>query len=158
MRAGYLPSPSDLQTGEESPWERAGEERKAVEIALRALEVLVGYPIRAKTFRVEVLLGREPVMLEHFPVWGFKIEGRDAWDLDAHLGVIYPDYRAPVEEIVSYSVGYEDGEFPALIVEGVTLLSRMWLARCESGSEEVRGIVEVCRRSREKLRKSISGR
>lgn len=129
-------------------------------MALSSLELLVGYELRDKRYELNLLLGREAILLPHFPVRGVEVHGESEgfWDVNPALGVIYPDYRNPTNLSVSYSVGYPDGTFPALIKEAVTLLARDWLAGNDTDSEEVKRIVESCRWSRERLRESINGR
>lgn len=116
--------------------------------AIRVAELLVSQDIERKKRQAELLLSKTAFLLPDHPIDDVLIEDHPV-DFDPRLGRIYPDLP-PSTYTVSYEVGYETGNLPAVFK---FLLQNLILYRV-TGDEQFReqaiAEIEVIRIGRER--------
>jgi hypothetical protein len=86
------------------------------------IEALTKEPIIKREVTEEWLVSTEVVKLSTFPARDAKIEGQTQ-DLISHLGLLYPNLP-PSNYKITYTVGYEVGSYPMIVISAVRNLTK----------------------------------
>jgi len=150
VRASNLPSAKEIVDSLER---KLKEEQGAAVLtkAVRAAELFGGLQIRPRRISQNLLVGLRASQLDFFPVQEFKCPlRRQDYFFDTKLGILEA-FTAPERVKVSYRIGFEEGEWPALTRELVLELARFCLSPTEDRRDYLRQIIEVCKRQRQSL-------
>jgi len=158
MRANFLPD-AELVL-ETYDWDVARKLKPRVGAALRkaaqhaafATGVVVGF----REIEETVLAQSSLVKLVDWPAWDLKVNSipvqqMRVGSLDTRLGLFYVDLPLG-EHVLNYSVGYKEGEVPALVVELVTRLTRYYLQRSEEQTLDILPLIQIQRANRKQER------
>lgn len=119
-----------------------------VTTAIKVAELLTRQDITRKVKETVLLLSTEAFTLPDYPVHHVRVAGQPI-DHDPRLGRIYPDLP-PSTYTVSYEVGYETGNLPAIFKQLLQNLIRYRITDGEDFKEQVIAEIEVIRNGRNK--------
>ena len=106
-----------------------------VDLSVKVAEVLTGQYIASRRIHTNMFLQRGDNEIPYFPVVDFKINGNELVDVEIDLEYgIAMSRLAPSDYEVSYKVGFEDGELPAVLRDLIFDLGKYLY----SGNEELK--------------------
>jgi len=152
LRANAYPSEQEI-VKDLKPKEGAKSLPEILELAKRTAGILVDEPVSRRRFTGLIFLDDGLTRLNHFPVSKVKVADQAVGhtEIDELLGVL-SKVMPRDEYLVSYEVGYSDGNVPAVIKELVTALSRYLYSGSVDFRSEIIGLVEVARILRKRAR------
>jgi len=156
MRANRFPTVDEVLEPIPKSKTRALREKtpKAILLAEIATECFLGETICPKSCQESILMGVSEIVLKDFPARNITIQGvgKNKYDVLAKYGLIYPDLPSEVYQ-VSYEVGYEAGDVPAIVRELVEKLARYYLLRDVDLLEDLKILIKVGQAERVDLEK-----
>jgi hypothetical protein len=136
--------------------EHHGITRAAIEselaLAPAALELMTATFIAKQTIEENLFLWNRPEQLRHFPVRDVSTRGLPIHH-DAATGTLLPELE-PSNYLVTYTVGHDRNNVPAIYAKTVLHLVRHRLLRTEEDQEEAIAAIGIIRLNVMRLRKA----
>jgi len=154
MRANFLPDAKlvldtyDWDVARKLKPQVGAALKKAAQHAAYSTGVVVGF----RKVEERVLAQSSLVKLVDWPAWDLSVNNVPVLqmrgeNLDTRLGLLYANLSLG-EHLLKYSVGYKEGEVPALVVELVTRLTRYYLLKSEEQTKDIIPLIQIQRTHR----------
>jgi hypothetical protein len=145
-----LSTPQEIQKLLVTPGAFAiGDIEKAQRRAVIATELITGEPLRRLTHEEHIVWSGITLFAKTFPIRSFKVGEFEA-DADLRTGAYTLD-RPPGSYDISYTVGYDEESYPAILNSLVTNLTIFSLVKNEERRLDAQNEIQVIRELRKRV-------
>lgn len=147
-----LPNRQDLRDSLPEGAKVSDEElERALDLAPEVLELMTGSPVRKRTIQERRFLWNRPEHLRYFPARNVRADGHPITHTEL-TGTVEPELD-PSNYLVTYEVGYDRNDFPAILSQAVAHLARHHVYQRPEDREEAAAAIEIIRLGVRKTRR-----